>query len=373
MAPSLVKTLKGLRGRPPVLLLVVALSVGLVAACRHVLFPPTVTVGVLFSLTQPQRLGVSEVDMLTAAQAYVDWHNGQALRPSLRLLAAGYDDDVEEKARKLRDEGAQVLLGASLSSFAAKAAVVAEKLALPLVSPSAQADFLTGKDDYFFRLRGTVRRSASALAGLLRHLEPRRVLAFSTAENVAYGRALIDGVREMSSMAIEEIVVGEDLAFVPPPGIAPDLILVVLPPSLSFWIFQQIRALWPEATLVLSAWTLSADLRDLEGLEGFSFYFAENFDLWSREEDPFMDYCHREYANLPPFSFYNVAAALTFLVDVFAEDPSASGERLRDLMARPRRIGRPLEEIAIDRWGDAVHPVRLFFRDAKGTREVVLP
>ncbi len=317
-----------MRRQVAALAVIMALLIGGALLLRQVFNPPTVTIGLLFS---EEPLFGSPL-LLSAAQSYVNGHNGADRVPRLRLVVASYRHSAMKAARALRDRKAQVLLGALLPQLAGKASEAAEALAMPLVSPSEGPGAGEARP-FTFCLRRALETAAPQVVELLRRLGAERVAAFSSVDDVRYGQALIESVEKEGGLVVERALVGADGSF----SIAeedrrrldPQVVLVMAPPEVSYWTCRQVRALWPEAVLLLLPWSLSGDLTLFDEVRDLSFFFLEAFDPWSDDVSP----AYASAGPISPAAFRQISLAMGFLVDAVVSDPSLKGEALRDSLA----------------------------------------
>lgn len=107
------------------------------------------------------------------------------------LLVQDGDGDPGQAGRLMRvfkDAGAVAVVGPITSAMAIAALPSADVLQLPLVSPTANATDLAGRDDHLFLLNGTTRQSAEEYAQRLRLRGWQRVAVAWDQRNGAYAR-----------------------------------------------------------------------------------------------------------------------------------------------------------------------------------------
>ena len=317
-----------MRRQAAALAAIVALLIGGALLLRQVLNPPIVTIGLLFG---EEPLFGSPL-LLSAAQTYVNGHNGADREPRLRLVVASYRHSAMKAARALRERRAQVLLGALLPQLAGKVSEAAETLALPLVSPSEGIGAGGGRP-FTFCLRRSLETAVPQVVGLLRRLGVERVAAFSSVDDVRYGQALVEGIERSGGLVVERVLVGADGSFSiaeeDRQRLAPQIALVMAPPEVSYWTCRQVQVLWPEAVLFLFPWSLSGDLTLFDEARDLSFFFLETFDPWSSD----VSFACPDSGPISPAAFRQVALAMDLIVEVLASDPSLKGGALRDSLA----------------------------------------
>ena len=313
--------------------------------------------------------------MVSTAQAYVDWYNGRGGAVRLRLEVVPYGRDPREALARLRARGASVVLGASTSELALAAAPVAEAMGLPLVSPTAQAEELSGRRDAFFRVQHALNRNAERTAALLRHLDANRVVAFVSRHNEAYARETVLRVTRDSGLAVDVLPAEGPYearqARMEAYGDPPSVVWIAAHPETSFWLCRQIADVWPRSKLLLSTWSLSSGHERLEEIEGLSFHFVENVDPWSEEEGAFGAFLRENYRRRPSLLLRYTALALD-LIAAAAEEGNATGEGFRSALA-PRLLRREGTEVAVDEWGDRRGRPRVCRRADGRVEEVPLP
>ena len=347
-----------------------ALLLALFALLGWSLRRPVLTVGVAFS--ENSAYLSTEADMVSTAQAYVDWHNGGEAPIRLRLVGASYRGDPRKALEKLRSLGASVVLGASVSDLAQRMAPVADELGLPLVSPTAQTEALSGRDDFFFRVQQPLSRNVEGVVALLDHLDARRVVAFVSRRNGPYGRETAARVARVWGHPVE-ILVAEEYSS-PSQALpfeeAPSVVWVVASPETSFWLCRRIHSLWPQAKLILSTWSLSTHHGRLDEIEGLSFFFVDNVNPWADDESPFEAHVREAYRRPATLLMHYTAAAMDLIVAA-GNGPGGAADLRRALA--PRLVERSRWSLHIDRWGDAQGRPPVFWRTAKGVEEIDLP
>ncbi|MFH2113816.1 MAG: ABC transporter substrate-binding protein, partial [Spirochaetota bacterium] len=111
--------------------------------------------------------------------------DGRLLHLEIRDFASN-DSTVATMTRELVDAGAVLVVGYYTSSAALAAVAIPEAERVPLISPSATSDALTGLKDGFFR---TIMSSADDGPYLAHHMKDRgidRILLLATEGNSAY-------------------------------------------------------------------------------------------------------------------------------------------------------------------------------------------
>ncbi len=332
----------------------IALSIVLIFLIVALNWVPTVTIGV--AVNDRAALSASEGVMLSVVQSYVTWHNSRGAPYRFRLEIATYKDDPAQALKDLAKRGAVAVVGFPLSLEATVAAPVARGLELPVISPAASSSALSGSDDWFFRVVQDSRGEGAQLSQLFQSLGVKDVAVYRSPYNDSYVDQLVDDIKS-SSVAkisgISEYPGGNN-------SLSGDAVLIVAEPSRSYWIVQDVMLHWPPVPLVLSRWCQGSDFKTLLEIPDSTFYFASNYDPSVVPDDPFTSFLmSQRILDLGLFARQG-GAAMAYLADVLEEDPRAKGERLRQLLSKPREVSAPGWKLSMDRFGDASAELKFF-------------
>ncbi|EFC91233.1 hypothetical protein Dpep_1207 [Dethiosulfovibrio peptidovorans DSM 11002] len=349
------------------------ISIAGVVAILGILFyklsTPVVIVGV--AVNEEVAFSAPEGAMLSVIKSYVLWHNssrGDSYR--LQVEVATFGDDVAEAVKELSRRGAAVVVGFPLSWEAIAAAEAAERLEIPVISPSASSSAMSGRDDWFFRMITDADREVKALARLMSFLNLEGPIVYRSPYNDAYVNSLLEDMRRLSDSIPSGVVVYPEMAG---DSLSGDGVVIIAEPSRSYWILQDVLLHYPPVPIFLSRWSQVSDFRYFFDIVGAEFYFSSVYDPTSIPEDDFLRFLLDEReVDMGVFSRYTVAA-MKYLSSVFDENPKARGEELRSMLARPRTVDGPGWTFKLNRYGDVESEIRVYRFKNGSVEEVILP
>jgi branched-chain amino acid transport system substrate-binding protein len=356
-----------------------ALAVLLLAACSR---PGPIRVGLLSSLSGRHfDLGVSVRDGATLAVEQINAAGGVNGRP-LELLVR---DDRQEPsvARAAVEElvraGVVAVIGPATSAMAEAALPIVNRERVVMLSPTASAATLAGRDDWFVMLYPS---TASAARGLAEHLGREgtihRIAAVLDLSNRAFTESWCDEFRAAFRAVGGEVVrsVTFTSGAVPSMGAvaeqalapAPDAVLLLANAMDTAALAQQVRK--RSALPLLGAeWGFTNEVLESGGaaVEGARFTLKVNLDDRGPPLTAFRQAYQARFRHEIGFGAVLAAEAVRVLADGLARGPGREGLRGAIL---DRSYQGLQDTFAIDRNGDARR--RNYIMTVRGGRMVVL-
>ena len=349
---------------PVVLIALLAL---LLASCSP---PPPVKLGYVSTLSgRSADLGISGRNGALLAIEEINANGGIHGRP-VQLVVRDDALSPEVAASAIEDLAAQkvdAIVGPMLSHMAFAMAPVATRLQVVLVSPTATADELLGRDDFLFRLSSPTSAHARLDANFqFRHEGRRRIAVAYETTNRTYAEGYLKEFRKTFSDAGGELVM--DVAF--DSGSHPDFAGIIRklgssrPDALLFianavdtvTLAQHSRRQMPDMPLAGVAWAGTEELLELGGkaIEGMHFGQYFNRDDQTPSYLSFKATYQKRFQELPGFgSTAAYDATRTVLEALQRKRP---GQPLNEALLSLGPFRGVQQPIAFDRFGDALRP-----------------
>jgi branched-chain amino acid transport system substrate-binding protein len=361
-----------------------AAAVALVAAvvalagCRPA---PPVRIGFVGGLTG--RISDLAVDGRNGAQLAVETLDAQGgPRYELSVHDNGHAPDQGRAAiDAAADEGDAFVVGPMTSALAISLSREAERRRLVMISPTANSDLLSGRDDYFFRIIAPAGPGARLVAQALRARGVDRVAVLLEWGNRVYTedyanafearwRAL--GGADVARVAYEDDA-DPDFAALAQRLLArrPGAVLLVCGAVDASIAAQQLRRLDPRVPLAIASWAANEQLLQLGGRAVEGALVQQVLDLDSRAP-AWLDFLHRfrqRFGTMPgQAAVYSYEAVM---VGVAALGRRAPGRSLRDVLGQPGPWPGLQGPVILDRFGDSANPARM--SEVRDGRFVMLP
>jgi branched-chain amino acid transport system substrate-binding protein len=370
--------------RPPsrrahaVLAIAVAASAFALAGCKPA---PPVRIGFIGGLTG--RISDLAVDGRNGAQLAVETLNAQGgARYELSVHDNGHEPDQGTAAvDAAADEGDAFAVGPMTSALAIGLTREADRRRLVMISPTANSDLLSGRDDYFFRVIAPAAPGAQLTAQTLRARGVGRVAVLLEWRNRVYSEDFANafearfrglGGSEVARVAYD----GEaspDFAALAGRLLAgrPAAVLLVCGAVDASIVAQQLRRLDARVPLAVASWAANVQLLQLGGRAVEGALVQQVLDLDSRNP-AWLDFLHRfeqRFGTVPGQSaVYSYEAVM---VGVAALERRGPGQSLHDVLARPGRWPGLQGPVVLDRYGDSTNPA--YMSEVRDGRFVMLP
>ena len=316
------------------------------------------------------------VEGRNAAELFVAQTNskGGIKGRKLKLIVEDVKSDpnaVVKVDEALLDAGAIAIVGHFTSAAAESALGFASAKRIALVSPTATAESLSGKDDFLFRTVMSSKRDPEILIDHMRSKGREKLLIIATAGNSAYTSTYIDYARANSVAA--GLIVYENLADASAERLksfgAPDAVLIVASSLDTGTIAQRLRLAEIRAPIYASGWAGNGDLIEYGGAAVEGSIFVHQIDAQLPSIGPFAAAYLAAYGSEPSFG-----AIETWDSMLFATKAMALGGTDRESFYEAARSIRSFEGISgpirIDEFGDASRPLHI--KEVRSGRIVVV-
>lgn len=270
-------------------------------------------------------------------------------------------------AEALRAVRAEAMVGPFTSTQALAVLAQADAAGTLLVSPTANAPELGGRDDHFVRLNSALSDSAAAYAEVLVGRGQRRVAVAFDETNLAYSSPWLGALRT-SLQARGGQVVGET-GFVSGPELSyaavvgsllrrpADALLFIGRGADAARLAQQVRLQGSSLPMAAAEWAATESLTELGGQAVEGLLTAQPYDPSDRSAR--YQAFHRDYqarhGRAPGFGALGAYDAVTVLAEAMAR--AEKGESPKDAVLRHGPYQGLQHAIAIDRFGDSKRPL----------------
>jgi branched-chain amino acid transport system substrate-binding protein len=312
---------------------------------------------------EPIRLGFLGGLSGRAADLGLAGRDGVQLAVDLRNLAGGvagrqvalvFKDDEQnpdkarEAARELLDQGVAAILGPMTSDMAMAVAPLINQAQVVCVSPTATAEALSGRDDFFFRVIATTKAFASTNANYqIKNNRMRRVAAAYDTGNRSFSEnwlqhfadTLIKGggviAAKIGFKSGEQFsysrLAGELLAS------KPDGVVIVANSMDSALLCQLIRKMDANLPITLADWGANERLLELGGqaVEGVTVVQPFNRDSTAPRYQEFRRKYMERFLREPGFAGVHAFEAANLVMDALASQTGGASLKAAILSLRP--------------------------------------
>lgn len=343
---------------------------------------PPIVIGYLGGISgRASSLGLAGRDGATLAVEEINAAGGiDGRRVFLEVADDGAGADASaDGMRQLDAKGAIAIVGPLTSASAAAAVPIANRLDIPLVSPTVSSTDLSGNDDYFLRTCSDNQLYASVLASeAISTYGVRTAATISDAGNASYTFTLRDHFTDAFENQGGKVIhggsftSGENADYTALARAAvdsgADCVLVIANPIDTGMLSQRIRQAGYEGRILLAHWAASSD--DListggSGVEGS--LFLDNYDRQSEEPTyrAMVSAFEERFSYEPTFASVHSYDAVMMIADAVRKDPDAPVKESLLALGQWQGIQSP---IALDSTGDTVRPFYLMtVRDGQFT------
>lgn len=339
--------------------IIVAIFLGAIVFFYPPFTNPTVTVGVAFSVA-PESV-IPDGQMVSTIKAYVDWHNLSGRGFRYKLILENFNDDPGEAIGKLKNRGAQVVVGFPFSHQAIKAKEASDRLMIPVLSTMASTTELSGLEDWLFRVKEDFSRETSTIASLMISMDIGSVVGIWSGKNNSYSVGSIKSILSLPVLNLTKIFrFPEDSEAIESySGQDPEGGLIYANPSVTYWAIQYVRSVWPSSSIFISHWSLF-ERHHVTKIKNIAFCYTEAFDPFEKISGDFVDYWRSITSHDFSVPIRYSYVAMNFLSDVFKENPSLFGRALRNAMSIPRELSSPGLTVRTDEFGDAFSDIKAY-------------
>ncbi len=327
---------------------------------------PSAPIKVGFVAALSGHLTELAIDGRNGAELAIETLNAQAgLRYELSVHdVGGALESAPSAVDALADEGVAFAVGPMTSTVAAAMAPEAARRHLVLISPTANSDALSGRDDWFFRVMPASGPAAEQLAAALvsRGLMPVAVMTEwrNRTYSESFTRRFDSRLRSLGGPPMQEVRYESDQS----PDYAkiaaqlmathPKTVLLVCSAVDASIVAQHLRRLDSNVQLAMSPWGANAELLQLGGraIEGALVLQTQDQDS---QEPSYLDFRKRfvqRYGSQP-----SQAAAYAYEATMMGAEGlrrKTDAQSLRDVLRVPGSWPGLQKPVVLDRFGDSV-------------------
>lgn len=335
--------------------------------------PPPVKIGYLGTLSgRSADSGLSGRNGALLAVEEINAAGGvRGRQVQLVVRDDGLNSEITMHAvEELAAEKVEAIVGPVLSSPALVAAPVATRLRVPLVSPTATANELLGREDMLFRLSSPTSDHAKFDAGFHFQAQGRRriAVAYELGNRIyteGYLKEFRDAFTAMGGQLVKtlpfEASAEPDLAAITRElGKArPDAMLFIANALDTARLAQHARRQWPGMPLIGVAWAGSEDLIELGGRAVEGMHVSQYFDR--EDQSPafvsFKERYQQRFGDAP--SFFSTAAYDATRAVLSALARRRPDQSLANALLTLGPFPGTQRPIVFDRFGDAKRPTQM--------------
>ena len=272
-------------------------------------------------------------------------------------------DVAAKAAAELSAAGVKAIIGPITSSMVLAALPAAERAQVVMVTPTATAMQLVGRDDHLFRINAATRDYARAYADFhFRVTGLRRVAVAMDVRNRAFTQSWLDEFRPAFSAlggTLASVVTFESSDEVSFAAVT-DALLKSRPDGLLFIagtvdvvrLAQQARRRTPDLPLIAVEWAASEKLHELGGAAVEGLHVVESYDRGDRSAryTDFVAAYRKRFQLEPGYTSVNAYDAATAILD--ALERSSPNQSLKQTLLAAGPFDGLQQTIAFDRYGD---------------------
>ena len=278
---------------------------------------------------------------------------------------------------KLADAQVSAIVGPMTSQTAVTIVPTINNLKIPLISPTASTNELSGIDDYFFRVYYTNAQAAQLLA---RHLteqgKPLHIAAIYDLSNRAYTEDWVEYFQDMFEKQpgskvtripfdIRTNTLYNDLATMAI-GANPDGILLLANAVDTAMVCQQLTKLDAEPALYATGWSYSDDLIQFGGksVEGLTIIQSADPKDPAPAMQSFVKRYNQRFRATPNFPAVHAYDATRLILTIMRQETGP--EAIRNHLLNMGSFSGLQADLSVDRFGELKHPRLHFARIANG-------
>jgi branched-chain amino acid transport system substrate-binding protein len=306
--------------------------------------------------------------------------NGRKVK--LVVMDDKQDGETAEKAVKdLIDQGVVAIIGHMTSSMSMKTVPIVNEKKFILMSPTTTTTYLTGKDDYFFRVSNTTKSYATLMAQYLYDSRAIRNVAVAyDLRNKAYTESWLEDFREefekLGGSIVKAVTFhsGPDahLYDVVKQALEPEVEALVVSASAmdTAMICQQAKKGGRSITTAASEWAATEKLLELGGAAVEGIIVAQFFNRNSTDKVyvKFREDYNKRFGNEPGFASVNAYDAVNVVFK--AMKIQKNGKLKKETLQKITQYHGVQGSVKIDQYGDADR--RAFLTTVKNGEFVVV-
>jgi branched-chain amino acid transport system substrate-binding protein len=301
---------------------------------------------------------------------------------TLELLTRDDEQNAELARRRLSELyalGVEFVIGPVTSTMGAALLPVVNQRRIPMISPLAGANELSGRDDAFFRVVSDTAASALQQAEALLARGLRSVVTVADTRNPVFTRSWTESAS--ARFTAGGGAVRESLGFEPAPGLhylevaqriagsGADAAIIVASAADSAVLVQQVRRLRPPMFIALSAWAGTEEFPTLGGPAFDGVLVTQFFDRFNATPR-WLDFVARyraRFGDVPGYAAMNGYDALQMGATAVR---TAGADGLLASLRRVRELDGLQRSLRFDAFGDCLAPT--YLTEVRGGRYVAV-
>jgi len=283
----------------------------------------------------------------------------------LELIVANAGEAPESSYEALVAEGVSLVIGPLTSAKCAEVIPAANRLAIPVISPTCSSPAFSDQQDAFFRVCPNTTQNAEILARFTREtLNVQRIAVINDIDNASFTRPWLNVFIETVNSLSGEIVTEATFRASEHPALKPlieethqaepDAILILADPLFTGRLAQHSHQINGDIPILTSAWALTGNLAQYAGNTSEHIFSIQNRDFVppSRQRELFQTRFKERFNTEPLLAAeFGYEAAL---VAVEALRKSSASETLNDNLTHLGEVDGLDGVIRMDQCGDAV-------------------
>ena len=274
------------------------------------------------------------------------------------------NETAEQVVRKLIAQGVIAIIGPMTSSMAMQTVPIANEQKVIMMSPTTTTTFLSGKNDYFFRISNTTKVYATIMARhLYDNLGIREVAVVYDLGNKAYTESWMEDFRkefENSGGRIAAVVTfhsSQDthLYEVARQAMLPGVDALVISASAmdTAMLFQQVKKTGEKITIATSEWASTEKFLEFGGAAVEGAIVSQFFDRNSTDHVyvKFRKDYNKRFGNEPGFASVNAYDAVNVVLDAMKKQKN--GKLAKETLQKFSQFHGVQGLVKIDQYGDA--------------------
>ena len=289
--------------------------------------------------------------------------NGRKVK--LVVMDDKQDGDTAKKAvNELIDQGVVAIIGHMTSSMSMQTVPIVNEKKVVMMSPTITTTYLSGKDDYFYRVSNTTKSYATLMAQhLFNKLGISKVVAVYDLRNKAYTESWLEDFRkefEKSGGSIVSSVTFHSgpeahLYDVVTQALLSDAEAMVISASAmdAAMICQQAKKIGRSITTAASEWAATEKLLEMGGAAVDGIIVSQFFNRKSTEQVyvKFREDYKNRFGNEPGFASVNAYDAVNVVLEALKKQKA--GKLSKETLRKLDHYDGVQGVVKIDRYGDA--------------------
>jgi len=266
--------------------------------------------------------------------------------------------------KELIDQGVTAIIGHMTSSMSMQTVPIVNEKKVIMMSPTTTTTYLSGKDDYFFRVSNTTKSYATIMARYLYDiLDVKNVAVVYDLKNKAYTESWMQDFRkefEKSGGRIAtavKFISGPDthLYDVAMQALLPGVEAMVISASAmdAAMICQQVKKIGKNIPIAASEWAATEKLLELGGAAVENVIVSQFFDRNSTDKVyvKFREAYRKRFGNEPGFASVNAYDAVNIVLEAIKKQKT--GNLSKETLQKLNQYNGVQGVVTIDRYGDA--------------------